>query len=293
MYCRMLEVSRRLESTRRTGANLHTLPRAEDHLYRGQCNCPYWHGAFGGIYLPHLRNATYRELISADNLLENTNGGNPTWIDVATEDFNKDLYTEVRLANDQLVAYLAPSQGGMLYELDVRSISHNLLATLQRRPESYHQKVLTGGSQNNQEAASIHDRVVFKQSGLEKKLQYDKLPRKSMLDHFLDNDVSLTAISRGEAENRGDFASSSYDARIRRGANKIQVQCGAKATHEPPHHHHEIVDDGSWQRCFDDRVFAGRSATGVDLFILRSNGISRECLPVLMIDSFTVGMQIG
>ncbi len=224
MYCRMLEVSRRLESTRRTGANLHTLPRAEDHLYRGQCNCPYWHGAFGGIYLPHLRNATYRELIAADNLLENTNGGNPSWIDVATEDFNKDLYTEVRLANDQFVAYLAPSQGGMLYELDVRSISHNLLATLQRRPESYHQKVLTGGSQNNQEAASIHDRVVFKQSGLEKKLQYDKLPRKSMLDHFLDNDVSLTTISRGEAENRGDFASSSYDARIRRGANKIQVQ---------------------------------------------------------------------
>ena len=28
---------------------------------------PYWHGAFGGLYLPHLRNAIYRHLISAQN----------------------------------------------------------------------------------------------------------------------------------------------------------------------------------------------------------------------------------
>ncbi len=35
-----------------------------------QCNCGYWHGAFGGIYLPHLRNAVYNHLIAADNLLD-------------------------------------------------------------------------------------------------------------------------------------------------------------------------------------------------------------------------------
>ena len=26
-------------------------------LYKGQCNDPYWHGVFGGLYLPHLREA--------------------------------------------------------------------------------------------------------------------------------------------------------------------------------------------------------------------------------------------
>ena len=31
-----------------------------------------------------------------------------------------------------------------MYELDVRSICHNLLATLARQPEAYHRKVLAG-----------------------------------------------------------------------------------------------------------------------------------------------------
>lgn len=224
MYCRMLEVSRRLEMARRGSADPALLPQAEDHLYRGQCNCPYWHGAFGGIYLPHLRNATFRELIAADSILERASGHEGAWIDVSTDDFNKDLYTEVRLANDQFVAYFAPSQGGMLYELDLRAISHNLMATLQRRPESYHQKVLRGSSAHNNEAASIHDRVVFKQAGLEKRLQYDRLPKKSMMDHFWDLDVTLESVARGEAHSRSEFATSIYDAKIRKGAGKIQVQ---------------------------------------------------------------------
>ena len=32
--------------------------------------CGYWHGAFGGAYLPHLRNAVFQHLIAADNLLD-------------------------------------------------------------------------------------------------------------------------------------------------------------------------------------------------------------------------------
>ena len=47
---------------------------ARQALYRGQCNCPYWHGAFGGIYLPHLRNAIYNQLIACDNLLDQATG---------------------------------------------------------------------------------------------------------------------------------------------------------------------------------------------------------------------------
>ena len=73
----------------------------------------------------------------------------------------------------------------MLYELDVRSICHNLLATLARRPEAYHRKMLAGANNGNGQVASIHDRVVFKQAGLDQRLQYDRWPRKSLLDHFL------------------------------------------------------------------------------------------------------------
>ena len=74
------------------------------HLYRGQCNCGYWHGAFGGIYLPHLRNAVYRSLIAADNLLDRATGRPETWVDATADDFNFDARQEVRLANDRMAA---------------------------------------------------------------------------------------------------------------------------------------------------------------------------------------------
>src|SRR5690606_24510601 len=55
MYSRMLQVSERLENARQEGVANHAFDSARTCLYRGQCNCSYWHGAFGGIYLPHLR----------------------------------------------------------------------------------------------------------------------------------------------------------------------------------------------------------------------------------------------
>jgi alpha-amylase len=224
MYCRMLDISRRLEFARRSQADKNLLAKAEDHLYRGQCNCPYWHGAFGGIYLPHLRNATYRELIVADNLIEQANGRIGEWVDVTTEDYDKDLFPEVRLANDQMVAYFAPAKGGMLYELDLRDAEHNLLATIQRRPEEYHAKVRRGASDNSNSTASIHDRVVFKQSGLENCLAYDAFPRKSLMDHFYDDAVGVADVRDGRAIERGDFTALPFDAKLRRTTGKIQVQ---------------------------------------------------------------------
>src|SRR5690606_30063767 len=60
MYARMLGISERLENLTREGAEpeqAELLNQARTELYRAQCNCSYWHGAFGGLYLPHLRNA--------------------------------------------------------------------------------------------------------------------------------------------------------------------------------------------------------------------------------------------
>ena len=56
----MMMVSRRLQAAADAGdAANELIEQARRALYRGQCNCSYWHGAFGGIYLPHLRNAVY------------------------------------------------------------------------------------------------------------------------------------------------------------------------------------------------------------------------------------------
>lgn len=224
MYTRMLMISRRVEEAEQKRHDRALVDAARSELYRGQCNCSYWHGAFGGIYLPHLRNAVYRSLIAADNLLDRAADRQEPWIEAVVGDFNLDARQEVFLANDKLAALIRPWRGGLMYELDVRSICHNLLATLARQPEAYHRKVLAGPNGNADGLGSIHDRIVFKQPGLHERLQYDDLPRKSLIDHFHDNDVTPAAIASGEAIERGDFASGAYEARLRRNPNRIQVQ---------------------------------------------------------------------
>ncbi|QDT02284.1 Alpha-amylase 1 [Rubripirellula lacrimiformis] len=224
MYARMMHVSRRLREAEADGVDRGELAEIRDHLYRGQCNCPYWHGAFGGIYLPHLRNAIYTHLIEADTRLDRATGVQSNTVQATAEDFNFDGQQEIRLSNNRLCAWIAPGRGGRMYELDVRDISHNLLATLQRRPESYHRKVLAGPSNGDGDCASIHDRVIFKQEGLDQRLQYDTYARKSLMDHFYDNDATLESVSRGESVERGDFVERPFETKLRRGADRVQVQ---------------------------------------------------------------------
>jgi hypothetical protein len=229
MYARMQMVSRRLHEVVCDGAQGELIEQARTELYRGQCNCSYWHGAFGGAYLPHLRNAIYQHLIAADNLLDEhqrrgMGEGHLPWVELTSDDYNLDGRPEVRLASNRLVALVAPAHGGHLYELDVRSICHNLLATLDRREEAYHQKVRAGASATNGDVASIHDRVIFKQVGLDQRLQYDRYQRKSLVDHFYELDASLASIAGGQYQELGDFVTGTFEAKLRRSAGRMQLQ---------------------------------------------------------------------
>jgi len=61
MHKRMLALSERLArvpAAQRT-EEMHTL------LYAAQANDAYWHGLFGGLYLPHLRRAVYASLLGS------------------------------------------------------------------------------------------------------------------------------------------------------------------------------------------------------------------------------------
>jgi len=227
MYTRMMSVSRRIEQAEQDGLTEDQLGPARQELYRGQCNCSYWHGAFGGVYLPHLRNAVFNHLIAADNLLDRVLDKPHERVEAVSADIDFDGRQEIRLENDRLIALIKPSRGGQIYELDVRSICHNLLATLARRPEAYHRTVLKG-PQENGDVASIHDRVVFKQEGLDQKLQYDSYPRKSLIDHFYPADVSREAVERGEAAELGNFVWEPYEARLRRNPDRLQVMMSSK-----------------------------------------------------------------
>ena len=230
MYARMLQVSERLEqSSHSEAAERHPelLEEARAELYRAQCNCSYWHGAFGGLYLPHLRNAVYRHLISADSLLEKANGRSGRWVQIDADDFDLDARKEVRIAGDRLIGYLAPSRGGHLYELDIRTTKVNLLSTLNRRPEPYHETVRAVGQRQGEThgdgVASIHDTVSFKQPDLDKKLVYDNWPRKSLVDHFLQPGLTLDDFQKGNGE-LGDFVTGVYESRLRRSQQRVEAR---------------------------------------------------------------------
>ena len=76
MYAKMLHVSEQV-LTAETDPSVpkETVAAARDDLYRGQCNCPYWHGVFGGLYLPHLRYGVQSALNRAQRRIEAARGG--------------------------------------------------------------------------------------------------------------------------------------------------------------------------------------------------------------------------
>ena len=65
MHKRMMMASRKVrcglaELEARGVKKTPKLTRMLDHLYQSQCNDAYWHGVFGGLYLPHLRTGSLR-----------------------------------------------------------------------------------------------------------------------------------------------------------------------------------------------------------------------------------------
>jgi 4-alpha-glucanotransferase len=233
MYARMLGISRRLLAVQ-AGPDVDAdyLEIARQELYRGQCNCPYWHGSFGGLYLPHLRNAIYRGLIAAHNALDDAEGriGPRALIEVG--DFNLDARQEVKLENDRLIAWVSPARGGHIYELDVRENCVNLLATLNRRPEIYHADILAAaaarganhdGARPDADGDTSGEQLTVKQPGLDRRLVYDLHPRKALVDHFYAVDLSFDdLIARRETE-LGDFVLGAFLARVQREGERVAV----------------------------------------------------------------------
>jgi len=187
MYSRMMLASERVGAMGGRGRPSRAKQAATRALYRGECNCAYWHGVFGGLYLPHLRSAVYRNLIEADDIAAKSATKGAGYATAGVRDFDFDGRDEVLLENRDVFAFVAPSRGGHLYELDYRPKRLNLLDTFGRRYEAYHEKVLRladrAGGEGDVE--TIHEIVRAKQEGLEEHLACDSYERVSLVDHLL------------------------------------------------------------------------------------------------------------
>lgn len=183
LHKRMFRVSERIqEEADQSGDPLWV--QARKCLYRAQCNCAYWHGIFGGLYLPHLRAAVYSCILQAESYLDKLS---PTRFRTNLEEIDFDAcgQKEIIIETPKQNLYLSPSQGGALMEWDTKSDRRNLCDVLARREEGYHRKLRSmTEDESNKPAQSIHEQVIAKEVGLEKYLIYDHRVRHSLIDRF-------------------------------------------------------------------------------------------------------------
>lgn len=176
-------------------------------LYKAQCNCSYWHGMFGGLYLNYLRHAVYENLIQAHALA--TRGLDNSVFKIEPLDYDLDGQDELLIHHPEMTTIIAPARGGAIVEFDFHPASFNITNVLERSEEAYHQVILDHAGHaddSGEQPQSIHDRVKFKQEGLESFLVYDRQERLSLQDYFVPADISVEQIKSGSYEDLGKLA---------------------------------------------------------------------------------------
>ena len=210
---RMLRASSRLETLRQRFSGDPRLNEAEHCLHQGQCNCAYWHGVFGGLYLNHLRTALYEKLIAADRVLDEIEGELAGTTRFEAVDFDGDGCDEGILENQHLVLFFSARDGGTLFELDYKDQPFNFGNTLTRRDEVYHDQLRKGSAVIGQSAEgdlSIHEMVKAKEADLDKLLVYDPWRRVSLRDRFISARATADSLWSGLEPELGSFATSLY-----------------------------------------------------------------------------------
>jgi hypothetical protein len=227
LHKRMIAVSRRVaEAASRGGADRGRIELMTRELYRAQCNCCYWHGLFGGLYLNYLRDAAYHHMLVAEAFADadlgraapDWAGGQSRLLSIEESDVDADLRKEIVLSSPELALTIRPHEGGVIEELAYRPKSFMLSNVLGRHREGYHEKlrsllsVLLSAkeSERGESLRSIHDLVEVKESGLDRLLVYDQYPRHLFIDHFFSPTASLAAFAAGAERELGDFVGTPY-----------------------------------------------------------------------------------
>jgi len=168
------------------------IDEAWDEIYKAQCNDCYWHGLFGGVYLQFLRFSVYTHLINAEKIIDQLNSEIAKlpnkYISILPVDFNKDSKMDILIESDILNLYINPSDGGTIFELDFKPKSYNILNTLTRWPEAYHES----------------DKIE------KEELMVDRFKRSMLRVRFLDGDATLEQIEQDTYEEFGNFIDSEF-----------------------------------------------------------------------------------
>lgn len=166
-------------------ARLAALPAAPpdltEALYRAQANDAYWHGLFGGLYLPHLRRAVWNNILALEAGLDRLQPRAPG----RPDDMDLDGCRETLVTTPLLQIALRDDGLGAVHELSSYPLTHNFGDTLRRHSEHYHERIGAGPSQHDGSGiASAHDIVRFKHPVEASDVLPDPHPRVLWLDQL-------------------------------------------------------------------------------------------------------------
>jgi hypothetical protein len=194
-------------------------PAARRAIARAQCNDAYWHGVFGGLYLPHLRNALWEQLAIAEGELRVRES-----LAVDLVDIDCDGHVEIWLHGERASVIVSPQRGGVVEEYTLFGPRVNYADTLTRRRESYHkleEKTPAGHAKSGDSAPSIHD--------IEQGLRMKELPPVDAADRALFQDRVLPAgltrarYERAEYQALASWAAVPFERRIEGGDDWVEV----------------------------------------------------------------------
>ncbi len=189
-----------------------------EELLMAEANDAYWHGVFGGLYLPHLRISVYENAIKAEKKIQ------PDIFSVKEEDINRDGENEIIVETPAINAYFTKKAGAM-YELDFKNKNLNLLNVLTRRKEHYHKDIIKAEKEKNTgEVKTIHELKLAKSKNLDKFLIYDWYVRKSFLDRFFREDTTPQNVYEMKFGEQGDFVTEKFESKIAKYETYLSVE---------------------------------------------------------------------
>jgi len=159
-----------------------------DSLFKAQTNDVFWHGAFGGIYLPNLRDNAYRYIIECEN---------STLDGVSIEDIEIKGYSQLKAKTKEFIMRFS-SKGGSLIEFDDRKEKFNFQNTLTRRKEAYHKEILNSTKKeikDDNQIDTIHNMDYQVDNRLKEELIFDNYEKVSFIDLIKDKDKIIKNFS--------------------------------------------------------------------------------------------------
>ena len=227
LHKKMLHVShkvRRLTRSRRFDRSFkRATQEAVTQLLRGQCNDPYWHGVFGGLYAPHLRTANWNALAQAETIADALTHHKRPFARSEILDFDADGRDEIYFTSDRYAALVVPDDGATVAALDFRPAGIPLINSLTRRPETYHAKLRNLPANRSQAPLSIHDMARAKEEGLDRFLHYDRWAR---------NSLRLLLFSREKTQGEYAIVQLNEDATLAGGRYRIASSSNSSVTLE-------------------------------------------------------------